>query len=563
MDIGQILQEDLPEIANFFLQHLDLQHLSISHPITAILEHDNDPICSSHALFRQRFGITTNPFLRQLSVLRSICIHRFLDSRQSEQSTALVWGPKALASLSSPLLSKVTLTVYLERAGRVDQYGVDWVFMDEIFNCENYLCLDSAYGFDGNESKLDESLHRYCRDLNSLDGVWPWQISLGLQLEILRNIDMANSLPQELVEYTFNFLANDSLSLKSCGLVCLAWLYASRPYLFRRLSLDAKGYKTFFDNLQHSPPRIPPCTSYCTILVLINADWLFEEDGEGFREVVLHFSQIVVILSITHTTAPSFSHLLKAISPFRGLRCLCLEHFRCRSTEMGAVTGKISSSIDTLSLRNTALRRFFMEINPSNIFCNVTNLDMGQILQEDFPEIGKFMLQHLDLQHLSISFSCHINDCTAHDVVLSHPIFEDENNPVRSIHALFRQRFGITTSPFLRQLSVLRTICIHRFLDSRQREQSTALVWGPKALASLSSPLLSEVTLTVYLERAGLVDQYGVDWAFMDEIFNCENYVGVRSITFENIGPANTLGLADLLTARLPRSARRGLLRFR
>ncbi|OCH85145.1 hypothetical protein OBBRIDRAFT_334360 [Obba rivulosa] len=52
-------------------------------------------------------------------------------------------------------------------------------------------------------------------------------------------------LPPELIDYTINFLHNDSKALKACALVCRAWLPSAQLHLFYEMCLEFEPSHNF------------------------------------------------------------------------------------------------------------------------------------------------------------------------------------------------------------------------------------------------------------------------------------------------------------------------------
>ncbi|KAF9038231.1 hypothetical protein BJ165DRAFT_1501348 [Panaeolus papilionaceus] len=365
-------------------------------------------------------------------------------------------------------------------------------------------------------------------------------------------------IPQEIVDYIIGFLHCDPRALESCSLVCQAWHRSARPQLFHSLSLDCASYKRFFNLFQSS--QLLPFTTYCRVLTLRHADWLFNVDGEGFREVVLHFSANLLHLSISQTTAPSFQHLIQALLPLRSLRSLTLDQFHFdNKTSSSSNTGCANPPptpplVDTLILRHTDAHHFFTCINASNAFDHLTDLHVDVMKETDFPALGKYLLpRRSQIEKLSFRYTCNYD-------MHSFQVCNQDNDARSPIQTLYRKYYGFSISPTLKQLSRLQQIRIENYLDCRQDVQSTALFWAPRVLASLSSHFTQHVVLTLHLDRAGQLDQYDVNWRFLDEIFNSETYVNLKNITFQSCGRADLSGLYDLLAARLPRSTDRRLL---
>ncbi|KAF9038230.1 hypothetical protein BJ165DRAFT_1501345 [Panaeolus papilionaceus] len=368
---------------------------------------------------------------------------------------------------------------------------------------------------------------------------------------------MASLLPPEITDCIMSLLIADIPSLKSCSLVCVAWFYASRPKLFQTITIRNK---TFFNHFQFT--ALPPCTNYCTELVLVNAEWLFDIDGESFRELVLHFSDTLVGLSIVQTTSPSVPHLGMAMAPFYKLRGLTLDYLRIKHQTAATrflAPVETTSSIIRLCVRHTNLQHLLGVVNSSKLFRNVTKLDLNNMKEDGFPAVAQFLAEHAEIQELSFSFAPNTSTCVSH---VTEDTYIPETEAEGSIPFQYRQRYGIPTSRYMQGLQQLRDVGVRRFLDCRRAEQNTATIWAPKIFASITTSTLRRVVLTLYLERVGQVDQYGVDWGFLDDVFSCDTYRTVKSITFENLGPANLIGLQDLVSARLPKTAGRGILRF-
>ncbi|KAF9038228.1 hypothetical protein BJ165DRAFT_1614407 [Panaeolus papilionaceus] len=370
------------------------------------------------------------------------------------------------------------------------------------------------------------------------------------------------SIPQEVSEIVIDLLATNSFTLKSCSLVCQLWLHASRKWLFQRLSINPDNYNRFFDAFQAEYPQIPRFTQYCTSLDISYADeWLFDLDGKAYKGFILHFSATLKGLSIRHTTAPSFDHLINTVLPFRSLRCFALDSVCWGKEKFDSITVAPCYSIESVHIRNTNVREFLALVPHTGVLGQVVSLETSPLKEETFVELAKFLFRHRStLKHFAMFFEANLNFY----VGTMEPTLRGVD-PIQGetpIQTRYRHLYGTRTCHILNSLSNLRVARFEGFLDSRRSEQSVALYFVPRALASFSSPLLTRVVFMIYLERAGQVDIYGVNWAFLDEIFNSEWSTNLEVVLFENYGPANTAGLENLLTTRLPKSEDRGILRF-
>ncbi|KAJ7062297.1 hypothetical protein C8F01DRAFT_1368915 [Mycena amicta] len=96
-----------------------------------------------------------------------------------------------------------------------------------------------------------------------------------------------DAFPPELIDYTLDFLHDDHPSLRTCSLVCRAWVHASRFRLFQHISLQRKWIRLLYPQFRAfltllKVERFCTFPAFVTHLTLKNLDPTPEE-GEKFH----------------------------------------------------------------------------------------------------------------------------------------------------------------------------------------------------------------------------------------------------------------------------------------
>ncbi|TFK82072.1 hypothetical protein K466DRAFT_447066, partial [Polyporus arcularius HHB13444] len=65
-------------------------------------------------------------------------------------------------------------------------------------------------------------------------------------------------VPQEIYEEILTILRDDEATLRSCSVICRAWLFRTRHRLFHTIALDPSSLSHRFKALVHSCPDAAP-----------------------------------------------------------------------------------------------------------------------------------------------------------------------------------------------------------------------------------------------------------------------------------------------------------------
>jgi len=367
--------------------------------------------------------------------------------------------------------------------------------------------------------------------------------------------------PQELSDYIFETLGSDSSSLKNCSLVCRAWLYATRTHLFRHVILTPKNIASFKLLIADSPSTVH---SHIRKLELVRIDCLN-------RQVISNFTSTLTHLHLRDMAFNAFIDILDIICSFSYLRSVALDGITVETSSIGKsahIQNKVlPSSVNSVRYRGGHLRTFLSWLLHHTNVPKIARLYIGPIDQGNIFEVGKYLRSvGPALRHLSVSFDIGHNthhSCTFqnHD---SQTMLTTEHLEVSSIARHYRKIFGFNVCPNIGALTGLHSLHLDSFIHFEDHAQNSALIWGPRILASTSAVNLQEVILGVSLRKAGDLDGFNIRWDFFDEMFASmgELYGNLVSVKFEITGTVNMDGIASLIRSRLPCCEKRGLLRF-
>ena len=162
--------------------------------------------------------------------------------------------------------------------------------------------------------------------------------------------------PQELSGYIFEDLRNDSSSLKHCSLVCRAWLYATRTYLFRRVILTPENIDPFTLLFIDSPSTI---RSHVRRLELKRIDCMAIT-----RVKISNFASTLTHLHLRDMTFNAFIDILDIICSFPHLQSVSLDQLtvETNSSEKSAhiKTKVLPSSVNSVRCRDSTFLRPFV-----------------------------------------------------------------------------------------------------------------------------------------------------------------------------------------------------------
>ncbi|KAJ6551562.1 hypothetical protein B0H19DRAFT_1378262 [Mycena capillaripes] len=123
---------------------------------------------------------------------------------------------------------------------------------------------------------------------------------------------MSIQLPQELVEEIVDHLKGDFASLKACSLVCRAWVFRTRPYLFEiseTCRLEPDSIIDFYDLLRY--PQM------CTFLLHVRSVSAYRNywhhNDRWFNEIATHLHHLANVRTLELTVnAPGSGAFLRA-----------------------------------------------------------------------------------------------------------------------------------------------------------------------------------------------------------------------------------------------------------
>ncbi|KAJ6551565.1 hypothetical protein B0H19DRAFT_1073249 [Mycena capillaripes] len=247
---------------------------------------------------------------------------------------------------------------------------------------------------------------------------------------------MSIQLPQELIEEIVDHLAGDFASLKACSLVCRAWVFRTRSYLFETCRLEPDNIIDFYDLL-----RSPDICTFLLHVRSVSADrHYWHHNDRWFNEITtrLHYLANVRTLELTLSVvnAPGSGFFLRAgffaafphvtrlviirgdfgIRPAPLIDTICL--FRAlQELEILDTSGRLSDppagaipppGMNSLKLSQQSLNTILAWLHTSKHLPNVNAVTLSPMRGVDLPVVRAAMqqlggaLHHLDISpHIS------------------------------------------------------------------------------------------------------------------------------------------------------------------
>ncbi|KAF9054602.1 hypothetical protein BJ165DRAFT_731970 [Panaeolus papilionaceus] len=373
-------------------------------------------------------------------------------------------------------------------------------------------------------------------------------------------------LPQELSESILQCIRNDLPCLRQCSLVCRSWKLASQRWLFQEIKLNTRNYEGLSALIQRRSQTYS-FSSSCRSLHIHSIDI-----GMASTLLMTSLFTSVTDLHLKTTSFLDLAGLVEFISGFSDLRSLELNDISWSHTTTASLP--TLPGIERLQVVGGHLdyTPFFNTTGRSKVFPNLLHLTAGPLTpKRDMPALGLTLSSYgasSKLQNLTVSFACGFE--SSEDIITSGlpPLIEappSKHPPPPGgwspLHVKYRQTYG--TDPCSILLPELRMLRVDGFLDVRYKTQSTALFWAPRLLVSMLMPTICTIELTLALDRAGQLDQYGIHWSFIDFAFSEEEFDTLERVVFVVTGSADLLGIADIICTRLPMSAERGIIYIR
>jgi hypothetical protein len=399
-------------------------------------------------------------------------------------------------------------------------------------------------------------------------------------------------IPQEISNYIIGYLHSDASALLCCSLVCKAWLFSSREYLFQVVALNHQNVDSFASLIISSLSTIPPHVkrlqlvpehidrrwlrrlvpflevfTSVTILRLENVDWV-SLPPTSRANLLSNLRLTLTSLHLRDIVFETFGDVVDIICDLPLLRSVDLEGVNWGDTKRSSTIVKyLPPSVKELRLQACPLRKFLAWLLAQTPIPIIDHLDIGPIGESDILEVARYIvfLGHR-LHTLKMSFRCEENghrcsDNLVFDANTSQTVptpLDSKNNSSFRISAEFRKRVGGGTCSSVSQLTHLRSIHIKDFVQA----SSGATHRGVRTLVSITSFNLQEVVMEVTLGKVAELDVHTIDWDFLDRVFATPIYANVRMVKFRVRGAVKRDALAALLSSRLPQCVERGILLF-
>ncbi|KAF9054661.1 hypothetical protein BJ165DRAFT_734589 [Panaeolus papilionaceus] len=396
-------------------------------------------------------------------------------------------------------------------------------------------------------------------------------------------------VPHELAERILHYLKVDIKSLTNSALVCRSWASASRSCLFEKMTLMpafAQRFQTLGTFFAGTSTFVtPPAAVYCRTLHIRdvvaktkNEICPFLDSPSALQSHPLHpLFSILTTLTISNSTLPSLGAFMIFISAFTTLQTLCFDNvsFNKRPSNKKFPSSIALSSITELSVRNLDLKHFFAFVNEAQILGNVARLRLGPVGQWDVYHFAMYLHRvSSNLEYLATQFKEAKGE---HDYICGIvPIVEcplgvlqsikpsqipNRASPSNSVRDEYRRIWGLKTTVY--PLPKVTKIQFEDFFNVyRGPMQASARFWAPRILTSMILPAIERLELGLTLERAGQLDQYEINWRFLDYALSSEDYVSLQKLVFVVDGIVDLDNLGDLVSARLPLLTERGILEF-
>ncbi|KAF9553319.1 hypothetical protein CPC08DRAFT_235376 [Agrocybe pediades] len=375
-------------------------------------------------------------------------------------------------------------------------------------------------------------------------------------------------LPQELADQIIGYLRHDSMSLKQCSLVCRSWLASSRTHQFRTLSFNAINAVILTSLIIQ--PSVPTIIPYVKRLEFQEAHLFFMKISP--MSFLHRFSGTLTQIHISNTFLDSFGSLINIICTFPLLHSIFLEHVAwngsCSTNQARLVNRWLSNSVTQLRLKHTPLSQITVWLQLHSTLptpLRLTDLDIGPIEEHEVPLVGRFFLvAGPSVENISLSFG--LSETGYMHICAYEPSLPKGKVGTKSANAseFYSATYGVPACSYMAAFTALNTLRIDGFLDSSATEQTTALFWTPRILASAKSPNVSRIVLQVKTDSTGDLDRPSVcvKWDFIDQVLMTEAYAHLQSLEFEIVGRVDLDSMGSLIMRRLPMLARRGVLRF-
>ncbi|PPQ73071.1 hypothetical protein CVT24_001617 [Panaeolus cyanescens] len=401
-------------------------------------------------------------------------------------------------------------------------------------------------------------------------------------------------VPYELSERILQYCRVDFKCLASSALVCRSWAYASRSCLFEKLTFRpelAQRFMGLISPIAKATLHTPPASTYCRTLHIRNmqATNTFCPFSDGDSSALLNhplqplFSTLTT-LAFSHSTFPPIEKFMIFLSHFPTLLSLSLDDVHWDKQHPPSQTtippGSKLPSITSLDVRNVNWSQFFNCINNAQLLMNVTRLHVGPVDEWDIPPVSQYLFNvSPNLEYFSLRFKnrgwrkgyvCGMAPVVAtypvdfiavESAINSGPVPLDSTLPGNGVREEYRRIWGLATSVY--PIPKLKDVRIEQFVDTRFGVvQPTAIFWAPRVIASIIPPSIQRLELTLMLERAGQLDQYEINWKFLEYALCADDYKSLKRLVFRVGGPVDLVNLGDLISARLPIMAERGMLEF-
>ncbi|KAF9054599.1 hypothetical protein BJ165DRAFT_1399787 [Panaeolus papilionaceus] len=343
----------------------------------------------------------------------------------------------------------------------------------------------------------------------------------------IKSPDSITFIPYDLSECIMYYMKFDVASLKNASLVCRSWSFASRTWLFRTLKLTPTKYTKLLALGRESAIRC--FATHCKALDIHSIDVRTMP-----LSLVTTMFPALEELSVRKASVPSLKDLFEFAARFTRLRSVTLDDV-CWSRTAPTPLPSIPT-VDRLEIHGTVkYRHLFDELRSSKVFPNLRYLKAGPLEELHLPAIGLYLADpDAPWRIESLTFMLASEE---HYIFMPPPMAQTtlgrvmpERQVQSLLHEEYRSAYGL--EPCFVPVPHLRHFCVKSFLDVRNFDQSTALLWTPRFLASMTMPNLQCIEFEVILDRAGQLDQYGIRWSFMDFALTAAEFANLKKAVF-------------------------------
>ena len=357
-------------------------------------------------------------------------------------------------------------------------------------------------------------------------------------------------------------------------MVSRAWLSPSRVYLLKHVSLTADN-ESFVSSILSLSPYI--CT-YVKNLDIRRFKWCGTCIPSRIS-LLSHLAEKVTEIHVEDVLFDDFQHMLDLISCFPSLKVLSLLRV---TWDVDTVTSKslpISTTPRTpakLKLKGlpatlSTLRAYHVNIKTvvDWLFMHpktpqIPHLAWGPIEQNYIIPSANYIAQlGPDLKNYSTLLPPEGAPYAPYAYYSAPTGILEEPESMKHLIKQHVALYGVRPSTILRSVTHIHSIHFHRFLCDAIERNQTGSFWAPKTLTAFSAAnLMRWIILDVELNMVSEVDKQQIPWIYLDDVLESEVYSNLECVLFRVLTDVNIVALENLLSARLPMTYERGIMKF-